>query len=149
MRSNRRSVFHGLDPDECLVELTPRDGETTLRTSDIVEFIDREKGSIALILIGGVNYFTGQAFETREITEAGHRAGAIVGFDLAHAGGNLELKMHDWGVDFAVWCTYKYLNGGPGAVGGALIHERRADCDWTRLVLNAVLSFHGILGANV
>ncbi|CAN5590167.1 kynureninase [soil metagenome] len=120
--------FHGLDPRDTLIELTPRDGEPTLRTADIIETIEREGDSIMLILLGGVNYYTGQAFEMREITEAGHRAGAIVGFDLAHAAGNLELKMHDWGVDFAAWCSYKYLNGGPGAVGGAFIHERHADC---------------------
>ena len=117
---------HGLDPRECLIELAPRDGESTLRTSDIVETIEGRCDEIALVLLGGVNYYTGQAFEMKEITEAGHRAGAIVGFDLAHAAGNLKLEMHDWGVDFAVWCCYKYLNGGPGAVGGAFVHERHA-----------------------
>jgi kynureninase len=106
-----------------LIELTPRDGESTLRTEDVIETIEREGDSIALILLGGVNYYSGQAFEMRAITEAGHEAGAIVGFDLAHAAGNIELKMHDWGVDFAAWCSYKYLNGGPGAVAGAFIHE--------------------------
>jgi len=121
--------FHGLDPDDCLIELAPRDGETTLRNDDIIETIDREGDSIALVLLGGVNYYTGQAFDMREITGAGHRVGAAVGFDLAHAAGNIELKLHDWGVDFAVWCSYKYLNGGPGAVGGAFVHERHADCD--------------------
>jgi kynureninase len=121
-------MFHGLDPADCLVELTPRVGESTLRTEDIVETIDRERDSLALVLLGGVNYYTGQAFEMREITAAGHGAGAIVGFDLAHAAGNLELHLHDWGVDFAVWCSYKYLNAGPGAVGGVFVHERHADC---------------------
>jgi kynureninase len=120
--------FHGLEPADCLVEFAPREGESTLRTADIVEAIDAGGDEIALILLGGVNYYTGQAFEMREITEAGHRVGAIVGFDLAHAAGNLELKMHDWGVDFAAWCSYKYLNGGPGAVGGAYVHERHANC---------------------
>lgn len=119
--------FHGLEPEECLIEMAPREGESTLRTADIVETIEREGNSLALVLFGGVNYYTGQAFEMREITEAGHRVGAIVGFDLAHAAGNLELKMHDWGVDFAVWCSYKYLNGGPGAVGGSFIHQRHSD----------------------
>lgn len=120
--------LHGLDPANDLVELEPRQGEPTLRTEDIVEAIEREGSSLALILLGGVNYYTGQAFEMREITAAGHAAGAIVGFDLAHAAGNLELRLHDWGVDLAVWCSYKYLNGGPGAVGGAFVHERHADC---------------------
>jgi len=117
---------HGMDPRECLIELTPREGESTLRTEDIVEMIDREGDSVALILLGGVNYYTGQAFDMKTITEAGHRKGCRVGFDLAHAAGNIELKMHDWDVDFAVWCSYKYLNGGPGAVGGAFVHERHA-----------------------
>ena len=109
-----------------LIELTPREGESTLRTEDIVEAIDRDGDSIALVMLGGVNYYTGQAFDMKSITEAGHRAGAMVGFDLAHAAGNLELEMHDWNVDFAVWCSYKYLNGGPGAVAGAFVHERHA-----------------------
>lgn len=109
-----------------LIELTPREGESTLRTEDILDVVEREGNAIALVLLGGVNYYTGQAFDMKAITEAGHKAGAVVGFDLAHAAGNIELKMHDWDVDFAAWCTYKYLNGGPGAVGGAFIHERHA-----------------------
>lgn len=121
--------FRALEPADCLIELTPREGESTLRTEDIIETIEREGDSIALIMLGGVNYYTGQAFEMREITDAGHKVGAVVGFDLAHAAGNVELKMHDWGVDFAAWCSYKYLNAGPGAVGGAFVHERHADCD--------------------
>ena len=116
--------FHRANPSESLIEVTSRDGESTLRTEDIVELIEREGDSIALILLGGVNYYTGQAFDMKTITEAGRRKGCVVGFDLAHAAGNLELKMHDWDVDFAVWCSYKYLNGGPGAVGGAFVHER-------------------------
>ena len=111
---------------DALIELTPRIGESTLRTEDIIETIEREGDAIALVMLGGVNYYTGQAFEMKAITEAGHRVGAIVGFDLAHAAGNIDLKMHDWDVDFAAWCSYKYLNGGPGAVGGAFIHERHA-----------------------
>jgi kynureninase len=110
-----------------LVELTPRPGESVLRTEDIVEAIEREGNSIALILLGGVNYYTGQAFDMQAITDAGHKAGAIVGFDLAHAAGNLELHLHDWDVDFAAWCSYKYLNAGPGGVAGAFIHERHAN----------------------
>lgn len=117
---------HGLDPRECLIELAPREGEHTLRTDDIVERIEREADSIALVMLSGVNYYTGQAFDMKTVTDAAHSVGAKAGFDLAHAAGNIELKMHDWDVDFAVWCTYKYLNGGPGAVGGAFVHERHA-----------------------
>jgi kynureninase len=119
--------YHGLDARDNLIELTPREGESTLRTDDIVHAIEREGEQLALVLLGGVNYYTGQAFDMKTITDAGHNAGAVVGFDLAHAAGNLELKLHDWNVDFAVWCSYKYLNGGPGAVAGAFIHERHAD----------------------
>jgi kynureninase len=118
--------FHGHDPRVSLIELTPREGEATLRTEDIIETIENEGESIALILLGGVNYYTGQAFVMKSIAAAGHKAGAVVGFDLAHAAGNLKLEMHNWDVDFAAWCTYKYLNGGPGAVGGAFVHERHA-----------------------
>jgi len=122
-------AFHALSTagtQNSLIELTPRAGESTLRTEDIIQTIEREGDSIALVLLGGVNYYTGQAFEMKAIAEAGHKAGATVGFDLAHAAGNLELHMHDWDVDFAAWCSYKYLNGGPGAVAGAFIHERHA-----------------------
>lgn len=112
--------------ETALIELKPREGESTLRTEDIVETIEREGDSVALILLGGVNYYTGQAFDMRTIAESGHKAGAIVGFDLAHAAGNLELNLHDWNVDFAVWCSYKYLNAGPGAVAGIFVHERHA-----------------------
>lgn len=117
--------FHGLD-EESLIELKPRQGESTLITEDIVETINEHGDEIALIMLGGVNYYTGQAFDMRAITEAGHRVGAIVGFDLAHAAGNLELRLHDWNVDFAVWCSYKYLNAGPGGIAGAFVHERHA-----------------------
>ena len=119
--------FHGLDPQVALIELAPREGESTLRTEDIVDTIERNGDKIALIMMGGVNYYTGQAFDMRAITEAGHRAGAIVGFDLAHAAGNLALELHDWDVDFAVWCSYKYLNAGPGGIAGAFVHERHAE----------------------
>ena len=122
-------AFHALSTagtQNSLIELIPRAGESTLRTEDILETIEREGDSIALVLLGGVNYYTGQAFEIKPIAEAGHKAGAIVGFDLAHAAGNLDLHMHDWNVDFAAWCSYKYLNGGPGAVAGVFIHERHA-----------------------
>jgi len=119
--------FHRFDPAHSLIEVAPREGESTLRTADILEVIERERP--ATVMFGGVNYYTGQAFDMREITSAGHRAGAIVGFDLAHAAGNIELKMHDWDVDFAAWCSYKYLNAGPGGIAGVFVHERHADCD--------------------
>lgn len=118
--------FHGYDPATALIELNPREGESTLRTDDIIETISREGSSIALVMLGGVNYYTGQAFDMKTITQTGHKIGAIVAFDLAHAAGNLELKMHDWDVDFACWCSYKYVNGGPGSVGGAFVHERHS-----------------------
>jgi kynureninase len=118
---------HGLDPCDALVELSPRDGEFHLRTSDIVETIEHEGESLAMVLLGGVNYYTGQAFDMKSITEAAHCVGAVAGFDLAHAVGNLDLKMSETGADFAVWCSYKYLNGGPGAVAGAFVNERFAD----------------------
>ncbi len=112
---------------EWLIELAPRAGETCLRIEDIEQAIIENGDSIALILLGGVNYYTGQAFDMRRITERGHEIGAIVGFDLAHAAGNIELNLHDWNIDFAAWCSYKYLNSGPGGIAGVFIHERHAD----------------------
>ncbi len=115
------------DGDGSLIELKPRAGENYLRTADIERTIAAHGDSVALVLLGGVNYYTGQAFDFEAITRAGHAAGAVVGFDLAHAAGNLVLKLHDWNVDFAAWCSYKYLNAGPGGVAGVFVHERHAE----------------------
>jgi kynureninase len=117
---------HGYDSGSALIELTPRPGEFCVREEDVDELIEHEGESIALILLGGVNYATGQAFDMRRITTGGRARGCVVGFDLAHAAGNLLLNLHEWGPDFAVWCSYKYLNGGPGCVGGCFVHERHA-----------------------
>ena len=111
--------FYGLDPATTLLELKTG--------ANIEELLEREGESIALILLGGVNYYTGQLFDIKKITELGHKHGCVVGFDLAHAAGNALLKLHDWDVDFAAWCSYKYLNGGPGCVAGCFVHERFAN----------------------
>ncbi|MFZ0139275.1 MAG: kynureninase [Candidatus Sulfotelmatobacter sp.] len=118
--------FHGFDPATSLIELTPRPGEACLRDEDIESLIEREGDAIALIMLGGVNYSTGQVFDMARIAELGRRRGCAVGFDLAHAAGNLPLNLHEWGPDFAVWCSYKYLNGGPGCVAGCFVHDRHA-----------------------
>lgn len=118
--------FYGLKPEEAILEIEPRAGEKILLEEDILKCIDANKDSLALVLFGGINYYSGQVFDMKTITRAAHEAGALAGFDLAHAIGNIELSLHDWDVDFAVWCSYKYLNGGPGAVGGAYVHERYA-----------------------
>lgn len=119
--------FHGLNPEEHLIELFPREGEPHLREEDILAQIEEAGDSLALIMIGGVNYYTGQVMPMKAITEAGHKVGAIVGFDCAHAAGNVGLELHDWGVDFAAWCSYKYLNSGPGSTAGIFVHERHAN----------------------
>jgi kynureninase len=129
---NSQIRFHGFDPAHSLIELRPRQGEATLRTDDILSLIDREGDSIALIMLGAVNYSTGQFFDLEAITRAGHAKGCVVGFDLAHAAGNVPMQLHDWNVDFAVWCSYKYLNGGPGCVAGCYVHERHAAEDLPR-----------------
>ena len=118
--------FHGLDPATSLIELAARDGESCIRDEDTAALIEREGESIALIMLGGVNYSTGQVFDMAEITKLGHKKGCVVAFDLAHAAGNIPLRLHDWGLDFAVWCSYKYLNGGPGCVAGCFVHTRHA-----------------------
>jgi kynureninase len=119
--------FHGLDQKEALVELSPREGEATLRTSDILEAIKQHGNEIALVIFGGVQYYTGQFFNIEKITEAAHAVGAYAGFDLAHAIGNVPLNLNKHGVDFSVWCSYKYLNSGPGGIAGAFVHERHAN----------------------
>ena len=116
--------YHGFDPDEVLIEVAPREGEHLIRNEDILDIIDKHRDELALVLFGGVNYYTGQVFDIKAITEAAQAVGAIVGFDLAHAAGNISLQLHDWNVDFACWCSYKYLNSGPGAIGGVYIHEK-------------------------
>ncbi len=118
--------YHGFNPDDAIIEVAPREGEYTLRTEDILKLIEENKNELATVMFGGVNYLSGQLFDMRAIVEAGHSAGAFVGFDLAHAIGNAVLQMHDWNVDFACWCSYKYLNSGPGGVGGIFVHEKHA-----------------------
>lgn len=118
--------FHGFTYEDAVIEVAPREGEHTIRTEDIVSTIEQHKNSVALVLFSGVNYYTGQLFDMPAITEAAHKAGAYAGFDLAHAAGNIPLHLHDWNVDFACWCSYKYLNSGPGGVSGAYIHERHS-----------------------
>ncbi|MCF8255160.1 MAG: kynureninase [Bacteroidia bacterium] len=119
--------FHGLNPDEAIIELKPREGEYTLRTEDILAKIEENKDTLAIVMMGGVNYYTGQAFDIKTIAATAHAVGARAGFDLAHAAGNLHLQLHDWNVDFAVWCTYKYLNSGPGGTSGVFVHERHGN----------------------
>ena len=119
--------WHGLDPTTDLIVLQPRAGEYTLRTEDIVNAIREAGDTLALSMLSGVNFFTGQYFDIPAITKAAHEVGAVAGFDLAHAAGNVPLQLHDWNVDFAAWCSYKYLNSGPGGVGGVFVHERHAN----------------------
>lgn len=119
--------FHGRDPQEDLILLRSKSGHPVIPTEEILELIEEQGEEIALIMLGGVNYYSGQAFDFQAITQAGHAKGCMVGFDCAHAAGNLHLKLHEWGPDFAVWCSYKYLNAGPGAVSGCFVHERHKD----------------------
>lgn len=114
----------GLDPKEVVIEVTPREGELTIREEDILAAIEQHKDNLALVLWGSVNYYTGQVFNLQAIAQAAQSVGAKVGFDMAHAAGNIPMQLHNWGVDFACWCNYKYLNSGPGAIGGVYIHER-------------------------
>ena len=119
-------VHHGLSPKDALVLARPRKGEFTIRTEDIVDLIEKDPNQLAVVMIGAVNFFTGQLYDIPKITAAAQKRGIIAGFDLAHAIGNVPLALHDWSADFAVWCSYKYLNAGPGAVAGAFVHERHA-----------------------
>jgi kynureninase len=116
--------FHGFHPDEAIIEVVQRQGGHTIRNEDIIAAIRENADTLALVIIGGINYYTGQVFDIKSITEAAHEVGAYAGYDLAHAAGNVELKLHDWQVDFACWCTYKYLNSSPGGVAGIYIHEK-------------------------
>lgn len=120
-------AFRGYDPETAVLRLRPRDGEDVLRTEDVIATLRDHAHSIAVVLIGGVNYLSGEVMDMPAITAAGHEVGAVVGWDLAHAAGNIPLHLHDWDVDFAAWCSYKYLNAGPGAVAGAFVHERHLD----------------------
>jgi len=119
-------THHGLNPDTEIIEISPREGEELIHEEDILAAIKETGDELALVMIGGVNYYTGQLFDMKTIADAGHAVGAKVGFDLAHAAGNINLQLHDWNLDFAAWCTYKYLNSGPGGVSGIFIHERHA-----------------------
>ena len=120
-------ALHGYSYDQAVIEVYPREGEHTLHTEDIIKAIEEAGDSLALVMMSGVNYYTGQAFEIKPITAAAHKAGALAGFDLAHAAGNIELNLHNWQVDFATWCSYKYLNSSPGGISGIYIHEKHAD----------------------
>jgi kynureninase len=113
----------GFDPVTAIIEIAPKPGEKILHTEDIIEVIKTNGNSLAVVMLGGINYYTGQLFDMKRITEAAHDVNAIAGFDLAHVVGNVPVQLHDWNVDFAVWCSYKYLNGGPGAVGGVYVNE--------------------------
>lgn len=117
-------IHHGFNYQDAVIEIEPRDGEHTLRTEDILKTIEEHKNELALVFFSGVQYYTGQYFNIPEITKKAHEVGAIAGFDLAHAAGNIDLQLHDWDVDFAAWCSYKYLNSGPGNVSGIYIHEK-------------------------
>ena len=119
--------FHGYKPDDAIIEVAPRSGEWTLRQEDILAAIEEHADELSLVFFGGVNYFTGQLFDLQQLTAAAHAAGAVAGFDLAHAAGNVPLTLHDWDVDFAAWCSYKYLNAGPGNAGGIFVHERHGE----------------------
>ena len=135
-----QAKFHGFD-ESAIIEMQPRDGEYTLHTEDILAKIEEHKNELALVIFGGVHFYTGQLFDMKTITEAAHNAGANCGFDLAHAMGNIPMQLHDWNVDFACWCSYKYLNSGPGGVAGIFVHEKHHNND-------DLPRFHGWWGHN-
>lgn len=122
-----QAKFHGFDPKEAIIELKPRAGEHTLRTEDIHATIREHGDQVALVMLGGVNYYTGQAYDMQSIAKVAHEVGAFCGFDLAHGAGNILLELHNWNVDFAVWCSYKYLNSGPGGTSGVFVHEKHGN----------------------
>lgn len=124
--------FHDLDPAEAIIELKPRENEHTLRIEDIIDAIETHKDELALVLFGGINYYTGQVFNMRAITKAAHKAGAYAGFDLAHAAGNVPVQLHEWNVDFACWCSYKYMNSGPGGISGIFVHQKHHNSNFKR-----------------
>ncbi len=119
-----QTILHGLNPEDAIIEVHPREGSSYIDTDDILEAINTHGNETALVIFGGVNYYSGQVFDMKRICKAAHETGAICGFDLAHAAGNVALELHDWNIDFACWCSYKYLNSGPGGVSGAFIHQR-------------------------
>lgn len=119
--------MYGYDPADAIIEIKPKEGAHIIEEDDIVAAIEQAGYSLELVMLGGVNYYTGQVFDLKRITTAAHKVGAFAGFDLAHAVGNVPLQLHDWNADFACWCSYKYLNAGPGAVGGAYVHERHGN----------------------
>ncbi|GJJ12059.1 hypothetical protein Clacol_006300 [Clathrus columnatus] len=121
---NSQASLHGFDPKDTVLEVQPRPGEYTIRTEDILDIIKKEGQSIAIVLFSGVQYYTGQYFQMEAITKFAQEQGCVCGWDLAHAIGNVPLSLHDWGVDFAVWCSYKYLNSGPGTLGGLFLHQK-------------------------
>ncbi|XP_071947545.1 kynureninase-like [Antedon mediterranea] len=125
--------LHGGNPEDCIIYASPREGEVNIRMEDILVLIEKHGSEIATIMFCGIHYYTGQLFDMQAITKAGHSKGCFVGFDLAHAVGNVELCLHDWDVDFAAWCNYKYMNGGAGCAGGAFIHEKHSDTDKPKL----------------
>lgn len=119
--------MHGFDPEDAIIELAPKEGNYIIEEDDIIEAINQAGDSLAVVMMGGVNYYTGQLFDLKKITEAAHRVSAYAGYDLAHAVGNVPLELHNWSIDFACWCSYKYLNSGPGGVGGIFVHAHHAN----------------------
>ncbi|MDJ0652972.1 MAG: kynureninase [Xanthomonadales bacterium] len=122
-----QAAFHGFDPDDAIIEVGPPEGEWLIRHEDILAAIEQNADELAMVFLGGVNYFTGQLFDMKALTQAAHQVGAVAGYDLAHAAGNVPLALHDWDVDFAAWCSYKYLNSGPGNAGAIFVHERHGE----------------------